>query len=111
MSRCRLEIFSRGLPLWRNLANVLTSARVALEFPLMTLPTYKPERRLEVAAQLGIEEQYLYQLGRNLAIASPTLARRWNALDPDATLQDLRPNDWQAIWPELIVADPEVKTA
>jgi hypothetical protein len=81
----------------------------------MALPTYQPARRAEIADQLGIDEQYLYQLGRNLATASPALARKWNAIDPEATLQDLRPNDWQGIWPELIGTDsnpaPEAKAA
>lgn len=67
----------------------------------MALPKYTPERRREVAAALDINEQYLYQLTSDLATASPALARKWNALDPAATLQDMRPDDWQAIWPEL----------
>lgn len=67
----------------------------------MALPTYPPERRREVAAQLGIEEQYLYQILRGLRVAAPALARNLNQIDPDAHLKDLRPDDWQAIWPEL----------
>lgn len=67
----------------------------------MALPSYTPERRREIALQLGIDEQYLYQVTRGLKVLSPGLARQLNALDPDALLQDLRPADWRAIWPEL----------
>lgn len=67
----------------------------------MALPSYTPERRREIALQLGIDEQYLYQVTRGLKVLSPGLARQLNALDPEALLKDLRPTDWQAIWPEL----------
>lgn len=67
----------------------------------MALPNYTPERRYEVAKLLGINEQYLYQIINGLKTASPKLARRLNSLDASATLQDLRPSDWQVIWPEL----------
>ncbi|MES2973402.1 MAG: hypothetical protein V4757_07325 [Pseudomonadota bacterium] len=71
----------------------------------MALPTFTLERRREVAAQLGIEEQYLYQILRGLRVASPALARALNAIDRDARLEDLRPADWAAIWPELIATE------
>ena len=67
----------------------------------MTLPTYTPDRRRALASQLEVDEQYLYQITRGLKIASPSLARRWHEIDKEATLQDLRPDDWQIIWPEL----------
>lgn len=70
----------------------------------MALPIYTPERRREIAHQLKIDEQYLYQLSRGLKVASPAMARKLNEIDPLATLQDLRPNDWQVIWPELATA-------
>lgn len=67
----------------------------------MALPNYTPERRREIAATLEIDEQYLYQVIRGLKTASPALARNLHEVDPFATLQDLRPDDWQKIWPEL----------
>lgn len=74
----------------------------------MALPKYTPARRHEMAAILGINEQYLYQLMRGLKPAAPLLARRINALDPSVSLKDLRPKDWWIIWPELI-AQPAAK--
>jgi hypothetical protein len=53
-----------------------------------------PERRREIAEPLGISEQYLYQILRGDGVASPAL-------------RDLRPDDWQDIWPEL--AESEAK--
>ena len=74
----------------------------------MALPNYNPDKRREVASQLEIEEQYLYQIIRVLKIASPSLARRWHAIDKNARLQDLRPADWQDIWPELVTTKQAV---
>lgn len=68
----------------------------------MTLPTYSAERRREIAKLLEIEEQYLYQIGKGLRLASPALARKLHQIDASATLPDLRPDDWHRIWPELI---------
>lgn len=70
----------------------------------MALPKYSPERRRQIAEALDIDEQYVYQVFAGLKTASPALARQLNGLDPEATLQDLRPNDWQTIWPELAQA-------
>ncbi|MCO5338274.1 hypothetical protein [Delftia tsuruhatensis] len=69
----------------------------------MTIPQYSPERRRSLAKELGIEEQYLYQISKGLRVASPALARSLNGVDPEAKLQDLRPEDWHLIWPELAV--------
>lgn len=79
----------------------------------MALPNYTLDRRREVAALLGIEEQYLYQIFRGLRAAAPALSRSLNHLDPDAKLWDLRPDDWHRIWPELIGTEgsPDVKEA
>ena len=66
----------------------------------MTLPTYTVARRREIALLLGIEEQYLYQICKGLSMASPALSRRLHDVDPLAELRDLRPDDWQIIWPE-----------
>ena len=68
----------------------------------MTLPTYTAARRREIAAMLSIDEQYLYQILRGINLPSAALARKIHLIDPSARLQDLRPNDWREIWPELI---------
>lgn len=70
----------------------------------MAIPVYTPERRREIAQQLSIEEQYLYQITRGLKTASPALAKQLHTIDPNADLKDLRPNDWHQIWPELAEA-------
>lgn len=75
----------------------------------MALPIYTPERRREIALQVGIDEQYLYQITRGLKTASPALANQLHQVDPEARLQDLRPDDWHLIWPEL--ADPKAQEA
>lgn len=67
----------------------------------MALPNYSPEQRRNMALRLGIDEQYVYQVSKGLKTASPSLARRWHDEDPEALLQDLRPDDWHLIWPEL----------
>lgn len=79
----------------------------------MAIPIYTPERRREIARQLHIDEQYVYQIARGLKTASPALAKQFNQADPDALLWDLRPNDWHVIWPELIGAEgsPEPKAS
>ncbi len=67
----------------------------------MALPQYTPERRREIAAALEVDEQYVYQVVKGLKTASPALAMRLHTIDPDAKLQDLRPDDWSVIWPAL----------
>lgn len=67
----------------------------------MALPQYTAARRHEIATALDVDEQYVYQLVRGLKTASPALAMRLHTLDPEAKLQDLRPDDWNIIWPEL----------
>lgn len=69
---------------------------------VMALPIYTPDRRRFIAEKLDIDEQYLYQIARGIKVASPSLARSWHEIDPEARLCDLRPADWQAIWPELV---------
>lgn len=61
-----------------------------------------PDRRREIAKEVGVREQYLYQILRGDGFASPALARRLNALDPRLALSELRPDDWMIIWPELV---------
>ena len=67
----------------------------------MTLPMLPPDRRREIAGELGVSEQYLYQILRGDGVASPALARRLNSLDGRLELKELRPDDWAIIWPEL----------
>ena len=67
----------------------------------MALPKYTAARRREIAAALKIDEQYIYQVFAGIKTASPALARKFHAIDPEARLQDLRPDDWYVIWPEL----------
>lgn len=71
----------------------------------MALPKLSPERRREIAAALGVDEQYVYQVGARLKTASPALARGMNQVEPAMLLWDLRPDDWHRIWPELIGAE------
>ena len=79
----------------------------------MALPKYTPDRRREIAAALKIDEQYIYQVFAGIKTASPALARQFHSIDNEARLQDLRPDDWREIWPELIGSDgaPDVPTA
>ena len=77
----------------------------------MALPSYTVERRREMAALLEIDEQYLYQICRGLSTAGAALARRIHEIDPQAALQDLRPDDWQAIWPELVTPEAATEVA
>ena len=69
------------------------------------------ERRREIAGQVGVSEQYLYQILRGDGVASPALARKLNALDERLQLRCLRPDDWQDIWPELAESEPNQPAA
>ena len=79
----------------------------------MAITQHPPERRRLIAASLGIEDQYAYQIIRGIRTASPALARAWVAQAPEDHLWDLRPDDWHRIWPELIGADgaPDVQSS
>lgn len=65
------------------------------------LPVLTLERRRSIAELAGVREQYLYQVLRGLKTPAPALARKLNSLDAELRLQDLRPDDWREIWPEL----------
>ncbi len=65
------------------------------------------DRRRALAAELCVREQYLYQILRGLGVASPALARKIHSLEPSLHLQDLRPDDWRLIWPELAESEPK----
>ena len=71
----------------------------------MPIPNLTPDRRREFAQLVNIDEQYLYQIIRGMKVAAPALARRIHEIDPAFLLQDLRPDDWHLIWPELIGVD------
>lgn len=77
----------------------------------MSLPILPVDRRQNIALRAGVRDQYLYQILRGLGIASPALARKLNVLDPSLRLQDLRPDDWQDIWPELAESEPNQPAA
>jgi DNA-binding transcriptional regulator YdaS (Cro superfamily) len=61
-----------------------------------------PTKRQEIAEKCGIAEQYLYQVftGRKVPSAELSVSIE-QATMGEVTRKDLRPNDWQAIWPEL----------
>ena len=63
-------------------------------------------RRREIAERLNVQEQYIYQVLKGCGVASPALARKLNAEAPELQLCDLRPDDWQEIWPELADLKP-----
>ena len=64
-------------------------------------------RRREIAERLNVQEQYIYQVLKGCGVASPALARKLNAEAPELQLCDLRPDDWQDIWPELADSAPK----
>lgn len=68
----------------------------------MAFPQLNLQERERLAEQLGVGQHYLYmiQTGRKPVIGA-SLARQLHALDPRFALQELRPDDWQLIWPEL----------
>lgn len=67
----------------------------------MAFPKLNLQQREELAQKLGIGQHYIYmiQSGRRPVIGA-ALARQLNQLDPRFELKDLRPDDWQIIWPE-----------
>lgn len=62
----------------------------------------------DFAAQIGIDKVYLSQIasrkqGGRSFVPSPALAVRIEqATQSQVTRRDLRPDDWQKIWPELV---------
>ena len=75
------------------------------------LPVLTPERRRSIAELAGVREQYLYQVLRGLKTPAPALARKLNSLDAELRLQDLRPDDWREIWPELVDKEEKISSA
>lgn len=79
----------------------------------MDLKTYLSSldvpRRDEVAAACGTTRGHLQNISYGLRTCSAELATALERESKGAvTRRDLRPDDWQAIWPEL-VASPEPK--
>jgi DNA-binding transcriptional regulator YdaS (Cro superfamily) len=76
----------------------------------MDLKTYiaaERGRATALASKLGISPSYLSQLANGQAPASPErCVEIWRATDGEVTRQDLRPDDWDRIWPELVDASP-----
>lgn len=72
----------------------------------MPIPTLTPEDARELAERSETTPAYLYQVLTGRRKANPALARRINAADPRILLSDLRPTDWQVIWPELAQPTP-----
>ena len=71
--------------------------------------TIKPNERQVLAQRCGIQDAYLYQIlsGRREASAELcVLIERESGRE--ITRQQLRPNDWARIWPDL--AEPKAET-
>lgn len=72
----------------------------------MDLKTYLSELdrggKSKFADSIGISISYLSQLSSGLASISPARCTSIEkATDGKVTRRDLRPDDWQEIWPEL----------
>jgi len=72
----------------------------------MNLKTYITEGRrgtaASLAAVLGVSPSYLSQMASGDAPVSPERCVEIEvATNGDVTRRDLRPEDWQRIWPEL----------
>ena len=62
-----------------------------------------PERRREVAALVGVNEQYLYQCLTGRRDMNPAEARRLeDQTNGELNRQMLCQKTWRGIWPELI---------
>lgn len=72
----------------------------------MDLKTYISSERgraASLAAELGISPSYLSQMANGLSPISPErCVEIWRKTGGYVTRQDLRPDDWQRIWPELV---------
>ena len=73
--------------------------------------SFTREERLQLAAALGINEQFLYQCltGRN-AMHPADAARIERESEGKLTRRMLRTKDWWLIWPELVTAEFPVPT-
>lgn len=63
---------------------------------------FSPSERLELASKCGIAEQYLYQVLTRRKVASAELSVLIEKQsDKQITRQELRPDDFWLIWPDL----------
>lgn len=68
----------------------------------MTVMSIDIPTRRALAEKCGIGDDYLYQVLTGRRICSPELCVALEQQSKGAvTRQELRPSDWQAIWPEL----------
>lgn len=71
----------------------------------MNLSDYIKVKRgngVELARKLGKQKSYISQLAVPGTYVDPKLARQIEvATDGQVTRQDLHPDDWREIWPEL----------
>jgi len=76
----------------------------------MDLKTYisgERGRSAALAERLRVSRSYLSQLAYGKAPLSPErCVDIWRETDGLVTRQELRPNDWQRIWPELVMPSP-----
>jgi DNA-binding transcriptional regulator YdaS (Cro superfamily) len=70
-----------------------------------------PDERVELAALLGLNEQFLYQCltGRN-SMSAPEAARAERESGGRLTRRMLRTRDWWLIWPELVTDEHPIPT-
>ncbi len=71
---------------------------------LKTYITAERGRAVLLASKLGVSPSYLSQMANG---QSPISAERcveiWRETQGAVTRQHLRPDDWQRIWPELVI--------
>ncbi|CAM3698197.1 transcriptional regulator [Xenorhabdus thuongxuanensis] len=74
------------------------------------ISTLKRGEAKRLAEKLGVSSSYLSQMAHGHAPVPP--ARCFDiekATDGKVTRQDLRPHDWQKIWPEMNITEVSVK--
>jgi DNA-binding transcriptional regulator YdaS (Cro superfamily) len=65
-----------------------------------------------LAKAIGVSPSYLSQMASGDAAISPIKSVEIEfATNKQVTRQDLRPNDWRAIWPELAAQEPRSESA
>lgn len=71
----------------------------------MDLKTYISSERgraAALAARLGVSPSYLSQMANGQSPISPErCVEIWRATNGEVTRPELRPDDWERIWPEL----------
>lgn len=65
----------------------------------------KPGNATRLAADIGVSLSYLSQMSSDLRAINPArCVEIERATSGAVTRKDLRPDDWAAIWPELVQA-------